>query len=210
MLSYYRAIQAAVRTNIRNSTLGNHGPRTLLNSAQNSIFYNLVYIGLFVLYLVKFDELFNQLIFAFTLFMALASSTYRVSEIKHLVDGISTNNESRTFFIKTFWSGIYHMTYIVLSFLLYKLHALTILIIIILSVLCFIFGMMDLFQTRDIDRTNRGYLLNQIFYSLGIPYNFLRFFFSKSYRMESLSILCHNLSCIWKGIEELKASHKVS
>lgn len=210
MLSYNRPLQDAVRTNINNSTFGTHGPRTLLNSAHNFIYYNLIYIALFVLYLLNINELVTQLLFAISLIMVLASSTYRVSEIKHLEDGISTNNESRTFFIKTCSSGIYHITYIVLSFWLYELHALTILIIIILSALCFILGMMDLLQTKDINSTNRGYLLKQLIYSLGIPINITRYFFNKSYRKESNDTLYCNLSSIWKGIEELKSSHKVS
>lgn len=183
---------------IKKGDIGLHGARTLRNGVHGMIAW---LIGICLSILLNYFIELPLLIWSIVIGIAICSSTYRITEIKHLVDGQSTSTESNRFFTLYFWTGIIsclYFTFVAYSIGLNLHYTLLTLIIIIVP---FLLGMGDVLQTRGINEDSRGYIFKQsLLIFIDLPLNILKALFIKKNRILFLQSLTNNLCIIYKGV----------
>lgn len=144
------------------------------------------------------------LLWLYSLF-SISSNSYKASEVKHLVDGISTTFESDNFF-KTYASvGMITTILNLLAFLLLPFTAIMLFSLIFSFILIFLLGMGDLLQVTDINRfKGRTSLIKEpILNFIEPPIHILKALFIKNKRNEFLRTLRWNLKNIYLGCKKL-------
>lgn len=134
----------------------------------------------------------------------LASSTYRFSEIKHLVDGISTNDQSHQFFIRTFFSGIFNILAVTFLLILFGINLIFFMLFLSFIIIMFLAGMADILQSKTINCYGKTFDIKKtIKEHLDIMHNFYRLFKEDEYRRKSKETLLNNLNIIKEGIKKV-------
>ncbi|WDF49071.1 hypothetical protein PQ460_13725 [Paenibacillus sp. KACC 21273] len=157
---YGKKLKIYSKSDLKDITFGKHGVVTLYNSLKNLNAYNSIVVIIYgcIIVNVKFEWSYSSLrvgililMFCILSLFWFASSTYRFSEIKHIVDGISTNNQSYKFFSRTFFSGIFNMLAIIFLLILLELHLIFFMIFSVFTIIMFLAGMADVLQSKTIN-----------------------------------------------------------
>ena len=185
----------------KNGNLYGHGVRTLANGVDN-----LFPINILLLLLINLISLINidERILIPVIIFSIDSSLYRISEIKHLSDGVSTDKESDKFYTYyASWGVVYLICNIcVLSCLEFTVSLYILIILMIL--LIFILGMGDCLQLTGInDCNNKRYRQEQSFkFFTEIPVNIIECTLNKKERIKFYIRVNKNIKYIIKGIRK--------
>ena len=194
--------------------LYNHGLKTLKNGMNNIISYICSY-WLMIFCISLFDYLGEtRLVYFYKVFWyfwsyciicSLSSDSYKLSEIKHLEDGISETVESDLFFIKYSLLGFIGIITNLIIIVLFDYTLIESTVMIVIWIIIFIMGMGDLLQVRGINEFGgKSKNFKEGFYMwIDIPKNILRVIFYQNYRNEFIIELKRNLVNIYRGIKRV-------
>lgn len=201
--------------NYQHVKLFGHGAQTLINGIDNLIALAvLIFLGFIILYLNNFIvqnsikigyDLYSifKLILLISTLLGLLNCLYNISEVKYLVDGISTNSESDEFYSWYFRIGINNFI-VYLGLVIYaNFSIITYIIIIILVILLFILGMGDVLQTKGINYySEKAYSIKQTFrLFIDIPVQLFWACFTKEGSYYFITKLKNNLNDIKNGFK---------
>lgn len=197
------------KKNHKQGKLFGHGVQTLINGINNMVaLLMLIWFGFIILYINNaIGQVYGlysifKMVWLTSMILGLPSCLYKISEIKHLDDGISTNSESDEFYIWYFKVGVYNLI-IYLGLGVYaKFSSVTYVIIFLSTMLLFIMGMGDLLQTKGINKYGeKRYKMEQTFrIFIDIPINIISAIFTKEGRNDFIKNLKNNLLSIKGGI----------